>query len=70
MHFVAVKVSQIPSGLGIYSSVKNSAFTAVIGGVICQYKVYERGTKGVPFLSQMVYKRVRGGAKGWRTLFV
>ena len=63
MHFVAVKVSQIPAGLGIYSSVKNSAFTAVIGGVICQYKVYERGTKGVSFLSQMVYKRVRGGAK-------
>ena len=63
MHFVAVKASQIPAGLGIYSSVKNSAFTAVIGGVICQYEVYERGTKGVSFLSQMVYKRVRGGAK-------
>ena len=48
MHFVAVKASQIPAGLGIYSSVKNSAFTAVIGGVICQYKVYERGTFSVP----------------------
>ena len=47
MHFVAVKVSQIPPGLGIYSSVKNSAFTAVRGGVICQQKVYERGTFSV-----------------------
>ena len=32
MHFVAVKESRIPSGLRIYSSVKNSAFTAVRGG--------------------------------------
>ena len=36
MHFVVVKESQTPPGLGIYSSVKNRAFTAVRGGVICQ----------------------------------
>ena len=69
MHFVAVKESQIPSSLGIYSrSANNSAFTAV-GGVSF---VDRRYTKGVPFLSKMVCKRIRGGEgwKGWRTLFV
>ena len=33
MHFVAVKESQIPLGLGIYSSEKTSTFTAVRGGI-------------------------------------
>ena len=47
MHFVAVKESQIPLGLGIYSSEKTSTFTAVRGGVICQQKVYKRGTFSV-----------------------
>ena len=48
MNFVAVEESQIPPGLGIYSwSAKNRAFTAVRGGVICQEKVYERGTFSV-----------------------
>ena len=32
MHFVVVKESQIPLDQGIYSSVKNSALTAVRGG--------------------------------------
>ena len=37
MHFAAVKESKIPPGSGIYSlSAKNSAFTAVRRGVICQ----------------------------------
>ena len=36
MDFVAVKESQIPPGLEIYSSVKNGAFTAIRRGVICQ----------------------------------
>ena len=36
MNFEAVKESQIPPGLGIYSSAKNSAFTAFRGGVVCQ----------------------------------
>ena len=36
MDFVVVKESQIPPGLEIYLYVKNSAFTAVRRGIICQ----------------------------------
>ena len=58
MHFVAVKVSQIPPGLGIYSSVKKIVHLRQLEGVSF---VNRRYTKGVPFLSKMVSKRIRRG---------
>ena len=61
MHFVAVKETQIPPGSGIYSwSAKKRAFTAVRGVSF----VNRRYTKGEPFLSKMVCKRIRGGGGG------
>ena len=48
MHFTVMKKSRKRSGFVIYSNFKYSAFTAV------------RYVKGVPLLSKMVYKRVRG----------
>ena len=71
MHFVVVKESQIPPGLGIYSrSAKKLVHLRKLEGVSF---VSRRYTKGEPFLSKMVCKRMRGGVggrEGWRTLFV
>ena len=56
------------SGFVIYLYVKDSAFTAVKKGVQTTGKgvplVNRRYMIGVPFLSNMVYKRLRGWAVG------
>ena len=59
MNFLAVIESQISPGSGVYSrSAKNSAFTAVYRG--CHLSINRRYTKGVPFPSKMVCKKIRG----------
>ena len=69
-------VEKLSSFCLIYSYFKGSAFTAVkrdekfltryVKGVAF---VNRRYTRGVPFLSKMVYKKVRGWTSG-RSLFV
>ena len=61
MYFVAVKESQIPPGLGIYSwSANNSAFTAVRGG--CHLSI-EGIRKGYLFCQRWYVKGKGGGGK-------
>ena len=65
---MAVIKSKKLSGFVIYLYVKDSAFTAVKKGVQTTGKgvplVNRRYMIGVPFLSNMVYKRLRGWALG------
>ena len=73
MHFMAVKKSRERSGFFIYSFFKESAFTAVKRDAKF-YARYVKGVafvnrrcmkaKGLPFLSQLVYKRIRGWTSG------
>ena len=55
MFILAVKKLRKPSGFVIYSY-----FKAVHLKQLHQINVYRRFMKGVPFLSKMLYKRVRG----------